>query len=121
MARVNSRAAPPAGPARALARISWVEGAMQLLSKRSKYIRFAHVHERTSFSSSEGDNQRFILNLLTRDEAREQRRKLVWLELLNRKRRGFVLKELTPCMYVCMHTYIYIYIYALYTCTTWLP
>jgi len=41
----------------------WVKGALQLLSKRYRYIRFAQVPERISISSSDGDHQRFILDL----------------------------------------------------------
>jgi len=36
-----------------------VKGALQLQSKRHKYIRFAHVHGRVVFSRSDGENQRF--------------------------------------------------------------
>ena len=40
-----------------------VKGTLQLLSKRHKSNRFAQVPERISVSSSDGDHQRFILDL----------------------------------------------------------
>jgi len=40
-----------------------LKGALQLLSKRHKYNRFAQVPERISVSSSDGDHHRFILDL----------------------------------------------------------
>jgi len=61
-----------------------VKGALQLLSKRYRSIRLAHVPERISISSSDGDHQRFIIDLPMKPEKNRSK----WLRSRNWNRRS---------------------------------
>ena len=65
--------------------IFYVKGALQLLSKRHMSNRFAQVPERISVSSSDGDHQRFILDLPMKSGTTRKK----WLKSRNWNRRYY--------------------------------